>query len=145
LNIFSANKTKSLTQDNHQAQSSSSSSQTPTTSRSTIIPYVLYKNLILLKSLFDRVTPTLQQDADLISRQSSQRSVLLFYDDEPDEIVNFFFYCTNLMQTDPSMITSTFQVLHVYGNGANEERILKKTLAKALTNVNSFHFVSNLI
>lgn len=90
--------------------------------------------------LLDRVIPTLQQDADLIVRQSSQRSVLLFYDDEPDEVVNFFLYCTNLIQTDSSGTTATYQVVHVYGNGANEERILKKTLAKALANVKTFCF-----
>jgi hypothetical protein len=49
------------------------------------------------------------------------------------------------MQTDPSMATSTHQVIHVYGNGANEERILKKTFSKALSNVNSFHLILNLI
>jgi hypothetical protein len=49
------------------------------------------------------------------------------------------------MQTDPSMATSTHQVIHVYGNGANEERILKKTFSKALSNVNLFHLILNLI
>ncbi len=88
-----------------------------------------------------RVSPTLQQDADLLTRQSSQRSVLLFYDDEPDEVVNFFLYCTNLVPTDPSITTPTFQVVHIYGNGANEERILKKFLTKALTNVR-LNFIS---
>jgi hypothetical protein len=93
-----------------------------------------------------RVSPTLQQDADLLTRQSSQRSVLLFYDDEPDEVVNFFLYCTNLIQTDPSITIPTFQVVHVYGNGANEERILKKTFTKALTNVRFFFlfFILNI-
>lgn len=101
----------------------------------------LRKRISLSSScLFDRVIPTLQQDADLITRQSSQRSVLLFYDDEPDEVVNFFLYCTNLIQTDASVTTPTYQVVHVYGNGANEERILKKTLAKALANVKIFYF-----
>jgi len=88
-----------------------------------------------------RVSPTLQQDADLLTRQSSQRSVLLFYDDEPDEVVNFFLYCTNLVPTDSSITTPTFQVVHIYGNGANEERILKKFLTKALTNVR-LNFIS---
>jgi len=82
------------------------------------------------------VCPTLQQDSDLLTRQSSQRSVLLFYDDEPDEVINFFFYCTNLVPADPSVTTPTSQIVQVYGNGANEERILKKTLTKALSNVN---------
>lgn len=86
--------------------------------------------------MFYRVTPTLQQDADLLTRQSSQRSVLLLYDDEPDEVVNFFLYCTNFIQTDPLITAPIYQVVHVYGNGANEERILKKTFTKALTNVN---------
>ncbi|CAF3476774.1 unnamed protein product [Rotaria socialis] len=119
-NVFNqdSNKTKSLTQEHHMNQASSLSLQAQSTSRSTTIP----------------VTPTLQQDADLLTRQSSQRSVLLFYDDEPDEVVNFFLYCTNLIQTDSSTTTPMFQVVHVYGNGPNEERILKKALNKALNN-----------
>ena len=82
--------------------------------------------------MFFRVSPTLLQDSDLLVRQSSQRSVLLFYDDEPDEVVNFFLYCTNLIPTDSSITTPTFQVLHIYGNGANEERILKKNIYKSI-------------
>ena len=90
----------------------------------------------------NRVSPTLQQDADLFTRQSSQRYVLLFYDDEPDEIINFFLYCTNLTQSDSSMATPTFQILQVYGNGPNEERILKKTFNKAVANVKQMHIIS---
>ncbi|CAF3865898.1 unnamed protein product [Rotaria sordida] len=117
-NVFhqDSHKTKSLTQE-HNPHQTTSSSQTSSTSRSTTIP----------------VSPTLQQDADLLTRQSGQRSVLLFYDDEPDEVVNFFLYCTNLIQTDSSITTPTFQIVNIYGNGANEERILKKTFNKALT------------
>lgn len=92
----------------------------------------------LCTCFFNRVTPTLQQDADLLTRQNSQRSVLLFYDDEPDEVVNFFLYCTNLIQTDSTTTAATVQVVQVYGNGANEERILKKTFNKALTHVRIF-------
>ncbi|CAF3351101.1 unnamed protein product [Rotaria sp. Silwood1] len=119
-NVFhqDSNKTKYLTQEHSSNQTASSSSQNPSTSRSTTIP----------------VSPTLQQDADLLTRQSSQRSVVLLYDDEPDEVVNFFLYCTNLIQTDSSITTPTFQLVNIYGNGANEERILKKTFNKALTN-----------
>ncbi|CAF0936921.1 unnamed protein product [Rotaria sordida] len=117
-NVFhqDSHKTKSLTQE-HNPHQTTSSSQTSSTSRSTTIP----------------VSPTLQQDADLLTRQSGQRSILLFYDDEPDEVVNFFLYCTNLIQTDSSITTPTFQIVNIYGNGANEERILKKTFNKALT------------
>jgi hypothetical protein len=81
------------------------------------------------------VCPTLNQDADLLTRQSSHRPVLLFYDDEPDEVIDFFLYCTNFIQSDPSITSPTFQVVHIYGNGPNEERMLKKTLNKAITNV----------
>ncbi len=56
-------------------------------------------------------------------------------------MVNFFLYCTNLVPTDSSITTPTFQVVHIYGNGANEERILKKFLTKALTNV-CLNFIS---
>ena len=100
---------------------------------------LLYKNNLELKRvkwIFDyKVSPTLQQDADLLTRQSSQRPVLLFYDDEPDEVINYFLFCTNLIPIDPTITTPTYQIVHIYGNGANEERILKKTLTKALTNV----------
>jgi hypothetical protein len=64
--------------------------------------------------------------------------VILFYDDEPDEVINFFVYCANLLPTELSTTSApTFQVVHVYGNGPNEERILKKTVTKALANVSS--------
>lgn len=85
--------------------------------------------------LFFSVCPTLQQDAELLTRQSQQRNVILFYDDEPDEVLNFFLFCTNFVPVDPSALGPTHQIVHVYGNGTNEERILKKTLTKALRDV----------
>lgn len=90
---------------------------------------------LLNRFLFFRVCPTLQQDAELLTRQSQQRNVILFYDDEPDEVLNFFLFCTNFVSVDPSALGPTYQIVHVYGNGTNEERILKKTLTKALRDV----------
>ncbi len=69
---------------------------------------------------------------------------MLLYDDEPDEVINFFVYCTNLIQTDPTILTPTFQIVNVYGNGSNEERILKKTFKNALTNVKKFCLIIKL-
>ncbi|CAF1326895.1 unnamed protein product [Adineta steineri] len=115
-NVFNqdSNKTKSVTQEhqNPPPQAASSSSRTPT------IP----------------ISPTLQHEVDLLIRQSNQRCVLLLYDDEPDEVINFFLYCTNSIQNDPLIITPTYQILNVYGNGQREERILKKALKNALNN-----------
>ncbi|UJR24993.1 hypothetical protein I4U23_006354 [Adineta vaga] len=113
-NVFQqdSNKPKSVAQDHQQHPPQQTSSRTPT------IP----------------VVPTLQQDVDLLLRQSSQRAVLLLYDDEPDEVINFFNFCTNSIPTDATTIAPTIQIINVYGNGAREERILKKTLKNALTN-----------
>ena len=62
--------------------------------------------------------------------------MILFYDEEPDEVINFFVYCANLLPAETSTSSvPTFQVIHIYGNGANEERMLKKTVTKALANV----------
>lgn len=78
----------------------------------------------------------MQQDAELLTKQSNQRSVILFYDEEPDEVIHFFVYCANLLPAEASTSSApTFQVIHIYGNGPNEERMLKKTVTKALANV----------
>ena len=92
-----------------------------------------------------RVIPTLQQDVDLMLRQSSQRAVLLLYDDEPDEVINYFNFCTNSIPTDATTVAPTIQIINVYGTGAREERILKKSLKNAITNVSARAFCIPLI
>ena len=62
--------------------------------------------------------------------------MILFYEDEPDEVINFFLYCTSFIQSEPNNTTATYQVVHIYGNGSNEDRMLKKTINKALSEVN---------
>ncbi|CAF1032650.1 unnamed protein product [Adineta ricciae] len=113
-NVFQqdSNKPKAVAQDQQQHHPQQTSSRTPT------IP----------------VIPTLQQDVDLMLRQSSQRSVLLLYDDEPDEVINYFNFCTNSISTDATTIAPTIQIINVYGTGAREERILKKILKNAIAN-----------
>lgn len=87
-----------------------------------------------LSTIFS-VCPTLQQDAELLAKQSAQRAVMLFYDEEPDEVINFFLFCTSYAQIDANNPAPSHQVIHVYGNGHAEERILKKAINKAVNEV----------
>ena len=41
--------------------------------------------------------------------------MILFYDDEPDEVINFFLYCTNFVPTDlPILVNQYFDVVRKY-------------------------------
>jgi hypothetical protein len=76
-------------------------------------------------------------------RQSHQRPVLLLYDDEPDEVLNFFIYCTRLNLSDTLPTAQSCQVIQIYGNRPNEDRVLLKMINKALSQVKGWLLLSS--